>query len=574
MTTVDSAVRSSSSLPTKNRPIEIYVSIVINILIAIACVLGALTIIQLLNVNDPEAIQDSIAQQQLVRLGDPVIIAVTGILLLPALVAIFSTIQLLRDANPGRYAALSLQFLGLVFSLIALVQFWGFFDSFELITDRIMENPWLLAGIPLAYIVFWLGGRFSDRSPVRGWLETAGALIGMATLITILVLSNFLTFANNILSSYANPGTWIATILVIIFAYIGWRMLMLGRYFNETQEEMAAWQGWLMLSPNIVGFMIFFAGPLLLSFYLSFTDSTVGAVPNVVGLENYGRILSLEFKTLEDATATAQSALSFGYEPLGEIQMGASRLVIGALDRLFWISLRNTFLFCLLLIPLSVLPALGLSLVLNSKLPGVNFFRAVYFLPSVAAVVGTALIWRWLYNSENGYINYAITQLINWLNGLGFQLSDPAIAWLTGPSVVLISMVLLAAWQSIGFNTVLFLAGLQGISKELYEASSIDGANRLETFLYITVPMLAPTTFFVIITTMITGLQVFNEPYALFVARPIPENATTSVFYLYNQGFVRFEFGYASAIAWILFAVIFMMTLIQFRLQRSNAYEG
>jgi ABC-type sugar transport system permease subunit len=574
MTTVDSAVRSSSSLPTKNRPIEIYVSIVINILIAIACVLGALTIIQLLNVNDPEAIQDSIAQQQLVRLGDPVIIAVTGILLLPALVAIFSTIQLLRDANPGRYAALSLQFLGLVFSLIALVQFWGFFDSFELITDRIMENPWLLAGIPLAYIVFWLGGRFSDRSPVRGWLETAGALIGMATLITILVLSNFLTFANNILSSYANPGTWIATILVVIFAYIGWRMLMLGRYFNETQEEMAAWQGWLMLSPNIVGFMIFFAGPLLLSFYLSFTDSTVGAVPNVVGLENYGRILSLEFKTLEDATATAQSALSFGYEPLGEIQMGASRLVIGALDRLFWISLRNTFLFCLLLVPLSVLPALGLSLVLNSKLPGVNFFRAVYFLPSVAAVVGTALIWRWLYNSENGYINYAITQLINWLNGLGFQLSDPAIAWLTGPSVVLISMVLLAAWQSIGFNTVLFLAGLQGISKELYEASSIDGANRLETFLYITVPMLAPTTFFVIITTMITGLQVFNEPYALFVARPIPENATTSVFYLYNQGFVRFEFGYASAIAWILFAVIFMMTLIQFRLQRSNAYEG
>jgi ABC-type sugar transport system permease subunit len=574
MTTVESALRRSSSLPGKNKPIEIYVSIIINILIVVACILAAITIIQLVNVDNPESIQDSIAQQQLVRLGDPVIIVVTGIILLPALLAVFSTLQLLRNQNAGRYAALILQFLGLVFSVVALVQLWGFFDSFELIADRIMENPWLLAGIPVAYIVFWLGGRFSDRSRWRGWLETAGALVGMATLIAVLVLSNFLTFANNILSSYSNPATWVATVLLIIFAYVGWRMLMLGTYFNETQDETAAWQGWLMLSPNIVGFMIFFAGPLLLSFYLSFTDSTVGTVPNVVWFENYGRILSLEFRTLDDPAATAQSALSFGYEPLGEIQLGASRLVIGALDRLFWISLRNTFLFCLLLIPMSVLPALGLSLVLNSKLPGVNFFRAVYFLPSVAAVVGTALIWRWLYNSENGYINYAITQLINRLNGLGFQLSDPAIAWLTGPSVVLISMVLLAAWQNIGFNTVLFLAGLQGISKELYEASSIDGANRWETFLYITVPMLAPTTFFVIITTMITGLQVFNEPYALFVARPIPENATTSVFYLYNQGFKSFDFGYASAIAWILFAGIFIMTLIQFRFQRSNAYEG
>jgi multiple sugar transport system permease protein len=225
-------------------------------------------------------------------------------------------------------------------------------------------------------------------------------------------------------------------------------------------------------------------------------------------------------------------------------------------------------------VPLSVIPALGLAMVLNSKLPGVNFFRAVYFLPSVAAVVGTALIWRWLYDPTIGFINYGITQLVNFLNSLGLQLVDPQIQWLTGPGVVLFSIVILSAWQVVGFNTVLFLAGLQGISKELYEASSIDGANRWETFWFITLPMLAPTTFFVIITTVITGLQVFNEPYALFPSRPIPENATTSVFYLYNQGFFRFNFGYASAIAWVLFALIFLMTLAQFRLQRSNAYEG
>ncbi|MBZ0280127.1 MAG: sugar ABC transporter permease [Anaerolineae bacterium] len=138
----------------------------------------------------------------------------------------------------------------------------------------------------------------------------------------------------------------------------------------------------------------------------------------------------------------------------------------------------------------------------------------------------------------------------------------------------MISVVILAAWQVVGFNTVLFLAGLQGIPKELYEAASIDGADGWRRFRFVTLPMLAPTTFFVIITTVITGLQAFNEPYALFPSRPLPENAITSVFYLYNQGFFRFNFGYASAIAWVLFALIFLITLAQFRLQRSNAYEG
>jgi multiple sugar transport system permease protein len=139
--------------------------------------------------------------------------------------------------------------------------------------------------------------------------------------------------------------------------------------------------------------------------------------------------------------------------------------------------------------------------------------------------------------------------------------------------VVLFSIVLLAAWQVIGFNTVLFLAGLQGIPNTLYEAAYVDGANKWQEFRNVTLPMLAPTTLFVIITTVITGLQVFNEPYALISARPLPTAATTSVYYLYNRGFFRFEFGYASSVAWILFALIFTITLIQFRFSRAKAYE-
>jgi multiple sugar transport system permease protein len=155
---------------------------------------------------------------------------------------------------------------------------------------------------------------------------------------------------------------------------------------------------------------------------------------------------------------------------------------------------------------------------------------------------------------------------------LGFK--EPQTQWLSDPNIMLFSVVIMAAWQLIGFNTVLFLAGLQGIPGTLYEASFVDGASRWQQFRLITVPLLAPTTFFVVITNVITGLQVFNEPYALFTTEPLPEAVQTSVYYLYSRGFRgTFEFGYASAVAWVLFALIFLATLAQFRLQRSGAYD-
>jgi ABC-type sugar transport system permease subunit len=186
----------------------------------------------------------------------------------------------------------------------------------------------------------------------------------------------------------------------------------------------------------------------------------------------------------------------------------------------------------------------------------------------VAAVVGTALIWRWLYDPQVGFINYSINTIASWL---GRPAVD--IQWLSNPSIVLMSVVIMAAWQVVGYNTVLFLAGLQGVPKELYEAARIDGANAWGQFRNVTLPMLAPTTFFVIITTMITGLQAFNEPYSLFVSEPIPENATTMVYYMYIQGFKGFQFGYASAIAWVVFFIIFAFTFIQFRANRNDAYN-
>lgn len=545
--------------PQAAMPREIPLSVAWNFVVALASLYASFSIFGL---------------SEFLNLGRPVQVFAGIVVLIPAVLALFSSVQLLRRQGSGRYIALIIQFIGLVFSVAGLLNVWGAFNSFEAMTDGLLANYPLLLGFAIAYAVFWIAGRLDENSETRSLLERAAGIIAAITLLALLLLSNALGAVGAVLSTYTQPSAWIYTICALIFGFLGWRMLHLGAYFGEMPGNRIAWQGWLMLSPNIIGFMFFFAGPLLLSFYLSFTNSTVGRTPEFIALQNYADIFSIEIQRQADLSQPPQSALSRGYTELGSIETGGERIVVGAKDRLFWLSLRNTLMFCLLLVPLAVIPALALSIVLNSKIPGMRFFRAIYFLPSIAAVVGTALIWRWLYDPTIGFYNYIISSVVTWLNAtFGLSIQDPAIQWLTGPGVVLFSIVFLSAWQVVGYNTVLFLAGLQGIPGELYEAAQIDGANKWQQFWSVTLPLLGPTTFFVLITTIVTGLQVFNEPYALFPSRPIPENATTSVFYLYNRGFFRFEFGYASSIAWVLFALIFSITLLQFRIQRRNQYS-
>lgn len=519
-----------------------------------------------------------------------------------AVIAFFA----LRQKNPlGRYISLVMLYFTFVMSVMGLLHVMGVFLNFSAMVDSIMQNAHWALLLPVAYALFWVGGQLDETNRWRGLLEQAGIGLGILVIIFMLFSANFLASINSLIDTYVDypvrESAWVLTIGAFVYGFFFWRMLKLGRYFGERPDQNAAWQGWLMLSPNIIGFLIFFAGPLLLSFYISFTDASPGRIPQEIQTRNYEYALGLEFKpfdevnpyatqliqltqstspALQDAPTVrllAQSYLSRGYTPLVILPLKSVTgvdLIIGALDRLFWISLRNTLMFCFVLVFLSTVPALGLALILNSKLPGMKLFRALYFLPSIAAVVGTALIWKWLYHPNIGFFNSWITSIVQFLNNtFNLGIADPKIAWLTDGSYVLFSMVLLSAWQVVGFNTVLFLAGLQGIPKDLYEAAQVDGANYWGQLRNVTIPMLTPTSIFVIITTIITGLQVFNEPYTLFTQRPIPENALTSVFHLYNQGFFGFNFGYASSIAWILFAVIFTITLIQFRVSRNNAYE-
>jgi ABC-type sugar transport system permease subunit len=566
--------KSSEQAYAAGRPLTVWFAIAWNLVLAFGAIWLSLQIFNMetLTIFGKEA-----------DLGKPVQYFIAVLVLLPALLGFLSSGLMLLGKNDGRYLALTLNVGGVALAGLMLAGIWGFYQSFEKLVDMIMANSLLtVLGFALAYALFWLAGRLREESKIRRYTETLALGIGIITLIVILFKGtignpefqqwHFFSALGYIASRYINAETalsaWGLSLAMLIFSALIWYLLHLGDYFGETTDQRNAWQGWLMLAPNIIGFSLFFAGPLLLSFYLSFTNSSVGVIPEFNWGEHYAKLFALEVITTSDEETFAQNLLNFGYSELMDIHVGNTRTIIGAKDPFFWASLFNTLKFCLFLLPLAVLPAIGIALILNSSLPGVKIFRAIYFLPSVAAVVGTALIWRWLYTPVTGYFDYVIGGIWTF-----FGQPKPEIFWLSDPNVVLFSVVILAAWQIVGYNTVLILAGLQGIPNTLYEAAQIDGANRVQQLWSVTLPMLQPTLFFVLITTMVTGLQVFNEPYALFPAIPIPEAARTSVYYMYTQGFQQFQFGYASAIAWVLFAIIFGLTLLQFRLNRGEAYE-
>jgi ABC-type sugar transport system permease subunit len=312
----------------------------------------------------------------------------------------------------------------------------------------------------------------------------------------------------------------------------------------------------------------------LLSLYFSFTNSDGFNPPDWVGLANYAKILGLTVETLSYPTQPPSEVMDMQlYSEMMRFTIFGNTYLIGATDKLFWISLKNTLIFTLIGVPLSIIPALLLANILNSELRGMKFFRAAYFLPSIAAIVGISLVWQWLFNSTIGYVNYFITLGVNAFNAIfNASATDPKIQWTSDESTALLTIMIIFAWQRIGFNTVLFLAGMQTIPKELYEAATVDGAGRWARFWHVTLPLLAPTTFFVVTTNVVLAMQVFEQIFILMNPPEGPNNSTVSmVLYLYRSGFQNFRQGYASAIAWVLFLLIFVVTLLQFRAQREES---
>ena len=368
-------------------------------------------------------------------------------------------------------------------------------------------------------------------------------------------------------SAAFNAALTIAFVMLLWSAKVMWSTRMATR-FGTRGSELEAQAGWLFLSPNLIGFILFFAGPLVFSLIISFFEWNGLTSPVFIGLGNYTETLGLSF-------ASTPASLSAGYTSV----LSTPALTIGASDPLFWRSITNILFFLLLAVPLAVAPALVLASLINIGYRGTKVFRTIFFVPAVAGVIGVTLIWKQMLNSTVGFINWGIGVFYGFLNAIlpGDPMPVPVeIGWLSDPRVALIAVVLVFAWSQFGFNTVLFTAGMQGISRELYEAAELDGAGSWRRFLSITIPSLRATTFFVVASTMILALQLFDIVYALNQPNPVgfPDNATlTPVVYLYQLGFQQNAFGQASAVAWVLFILIFGLTLVQFRRQRRFA-EG
>jgi multiple sugar transport system permease protein len=215
----------------------------------------------------------------------------------------------------------------------------------------------------------------------------------------------------------------------------------------------------------------------------------------------------------------------------------------------------NTLYYTFGLVPLNLVVSLGLAVWLNARLRGLTLYRMAFFLPVVTVTVAVALIWRWMYEPRAGIVDAA-------LRAVGL----PGPAWLGDTHWAMPAIILMSVWKGFGYNMVLFLAGLQGIPASIYEAAMIDGANAWQRFWRITLPLLSPVIFLAVVLTVISSFQVFDQ--ALVMTNGGPANATnTIVLYIYQNGFQFFRMGYASAIAWVLFVVIFIFTLFQMRLQ-------
>jgi multiple sugar transport system permease protein len=289
-----------------------------------------------------------------------------------------------------------------------------------------------------------------------------------------------------------------------------------GRMSIGRRETVA---GYLFLLPNVIGFIVFTAFAVVASAAISLTSWDLLSDPEFVGVQNYIDLLTN--------------------------------------DPLFRTVLWNTFYFTVVSVPASTAIALGLALMFNTGLRAIPLFRAAYFLPVITATVVVALIWRWFYNPDFGILNYVLYEL-----GV-----DTPPNWLASRTWAMPSVIILSVWKQVGYNMVIFLAGLQAIPTTLYEAASIDGAGRWERFRNITLPLLTPTTFFVLVISIIGSLQVFDA--VLVLTDGGPANATrTIVFHIWEQAFVFLEMGYAAAVAWILFILVFLVTILQWKLQK------
>ncbi|PPA69873.1 carbohydrate ABC transporter permease [Jeotgalibacillus proteolyticus] len=281
----------------------------------------------------------------------------------------------------------------------------------------------------------------------------------------------------------------------------------------------------IFIAPALIILILFSLIPILIALVISFTDMDLKGLANwsnisFIGFENYINLLS---------------------------------------DTVFHKAVYNTFFYVIIGVPLVIIFSLGIALLLNyGKNLIFTVFRAVYFMPAITNIIAIAVVWGFLYNTEYGLFNYLLS-----LGDIG------KVPWLEHPVIAKLSLILLAVWKGIGINMIIFLAALQGIPQSYYEAARIDGAKRWQILFYITIPLLRYAVFFVTVTTLIGWLQFFEEPFIMTRGGPLDGTVSMALF-IYQRGFQFSEFGYAAAGSFVLFIVIIIVTLLQFKLRKAD----
>lgn len=288
---------------------------------------------------------------------------------------------------------------------------------------------------------------------------------------------------------------------------------------KKSRKKEYGW-GYLMISPLVLGLGIFYFYPVFKVFFDSFHE--VGAFNKTkwIGLANYEKMFQ---------------------------------------DPVMWQALGNTVKYVIIIVPSTIILALILATFLNMGIKGRSFFRVIYFIPAITMGAAVAMIWRWMYNGDYGIINFI-------LNKLGME----SVQFLSDPSTALVSISIVSIWSTVGYNMIILLAGIQGISKSYYEAAAIDGANGVKQFFHVTLPLVTPTLFFVMITSLISTFQTFDTIYMMVNKKSLAMEATQSmVVYFYRNAFEYSKKGYASALAVFLFLIIMVITAIQMKMQKK-----
>jgi multiple sugar transport system permease protein len=279
--------------------------------------------------------------------------------------------------------------------------------------------------------------------------------------------------------------------------------------------------GILLAMPAILGFLLFTIGPMIASFFIGMTDWTIGGSPSFVGLSNYREMFTN--------------------------------------DPLFYKSLSVTLYYTFGSVPLLLIIAFCVAMLLNQQVKGLAFFRTVYYLPVLVPSIANSILWLWVFNPDFGLLNSTLRSA-----GL------PESQWIYDERTAVPSLILMSAW-GFGNAAIIFLAGLQGVPHHLYDAVAVDGGNTWHKLKHVTLPMMTPTIFFNLVIGLIVAFQVFNEAYVM--TNGGPNNATLFyIFYLYRTAFTESRMGYASALAWVLFVVILVVTVIVFRTARHWVY--